>query len=94
MFCDLDHFKQVNDRYGHQAGDAVLQAMASEPVPLPQGEVQITMSVGVALASPDESLDDLIARADAAMYAAKHQGRDQVDASTLETATSLDVLLI
>jgi diguanylate cyclase (GGDEF)-like protein/PAS domain S-box-containing protein len=127
MFCDLDHFKQVNDRYGHQAGDAVLQAMASrirscmrdsdlaariggdelmavlcgvqglpdaldiaqkvralasEPVPLPQGEVQITMSVGVALASPGESLDDLIARADAAMYAAKHQGRDQVVAIT------------
>ena len=127
MFCDLEHFKQVNDRYGHQAGDAVLQAMAArirscmrdsdlaariggdelmavlcgvqglpdaldiaqkvrglarKPVPLPQGEVQITMSVGVALASPGESLDDLIARADAAMYAAKHQGRDQVVAIT------------
>jgi len=123
LFCDLDHFKEVNDNYGHQVGDAVLQAMAkrirsclrgsdlaariggdelmvvlpglqglpdalavaeklrrlaSEPVPTPGGEVQISMSVGVALACAGESLDALIARADTAMYTAKQQGRDQV----------------
>ncbi len=126
-FCvaliDIDHFKRINDRWGHAAGDevlrlgahalrsairstdelarwggeefllllpqtsreaaaAVLQRMRSRLGELSLAQVdaalQITVSAGVALALPDEAPPATLERADAALYRAKRQGRDQV----------------
>ena len=40
----------------------------------------VTLSIGVAVYRPGEPVDDLVHRADAYLYAAKHRGRDRVEA--------------
>ncbi|WP_216699370.1 sensor domain-containing diguanylate cyclase [Actinotalea ferrariae] len=42
------------------------------------GVGQVTISIGVATGSPGEPADDVVARADTALYAAKRGGRDRV----------------
>ncbi|QPN67729.1 GGDEF domain-containing protein [Synechococcus sp. CBW1006] len=71
----------LTDLHGPEDAKAIaekLRLAAHVPVPTQAGDLQVSISVGVAVAQPDESLDALIARADAAMYAAKEQGRDRV----------------
>jgi len=46
------------------------------PIPLSAGALQVTISVGGALAAPDDTLNSLTSRADAMMYKAKQCGRN------------------
>lgn len=121
---DIDHFKQINDRFGHPVGDEVLKAVAAAmratcrdsdklgryggeefavllqgisrdhvlaaaerlrtavaAVAVPCGDQTIspTASVGVAcLSAEDREFDQLLIRADRALYQAKTQGRNCV----------------
>jgi diguanylate cyclase (GGDEF)-like protein/PAS domain S-box-containing protein len=55
-----------------------LRRRTAEPIHTAAGPITVTLSIGVTLSQPSESIDALLARADAAMYQAKNGGRNQV----------------
>lgn len=58
--------------------EAMRQQLESMPLITPQGLIHITASFGLAIARADETLDTLLSRADMALYAAKHAGRNRL----------------
>ncbi|WP_147695620.1 GGDEF domain-containing protein [Vogesella mureinivorans] len=129
IFVDIDHFKAINDTFGHHIGDEVLQhvgrqmmsrstdrfrafrlggeefAMVLRDSSLPEGlelaenlrqtlasqtldfdgrPLKLTASFGVASGTlPDIDMDSLLSAADEALYRAKHNGRNRIEAATL-----------
>ena len=117
---DLDHFKRINDTYGHQAGDKALVDFVERVnthlrsqdqmgrlggeefvLLLPETSadeawvvaeriressaqssdgVRYTVSMGIAtLREQDHTVQDLLARADEALYRAKGNGRNRIE---------------
>lgn len=132
MMMDIDHFKNVNDAFGHDAGDEVLKGLATRAASILRREdlfarfggeefvallpgsnlekavdvaerireyiaatgirlntgkvISVTISIGVAMYRTGDSLDDLIKRADTALYEAKERGRDLVCSEDFDTS--------
>lgn len=119
LMLDIDHFKQVNDRYGHGVGDDVIRRVAAEAAKgervvgrlggeefaiileadvaeatriaetlraeiasftfdTEQGPMSVTCSFGISQWRQGDNLDELLRRADIALYAAKTGGRNRV----------------
>lgn len=73
---------------GLQVAEKIREAIAAAPVPLEEGELALTVSVGVhgGLPSRQDRAEDFVAQADEALYEAKRSGRNCTVASNAQDA--------
>lgn len=73
---------------GLSTAERLRLAIADSPFDSQQGPLQVRISLGVAQPSPQETLEQVMERADQALYRAKGGGRNRVEADRLETTTT------
>lgn len=62
--------------------------ISDEPVVSDSTTTKVTVSMGVALAEPSETVESLLHRTDTALYQAKRNGRNRVETSTASLAVA------
>lgn len=75
-------FPDASLQQAHVVAERIRAAVAAAITPLPDGgQLQVTISIGVASLTAGATLDAAMSDADKALYAAKHQGRNKVVAA-------------
>lgn len=77
LLTDLENEIDIASQQAAQVGEKIVELLA-EPFLLTEVSYRISASVGVAMLSDSCSSDELLQRADMAMYGSKNQGRNQV----------------
>ncbi len=75
-------------KVAHMLARRLLEAVATMPSPHPSMEFAVGASVGIAEYDGEEQLDAWIARADRALYTAKHSGADRIAVAESTVASS------
>jgi diguanylate cyclase (GGDEF)-like protein len=69
---------ETSAEQAEEAAERFRAMAASRPIPTDVGDLTVTVSIGVASLDDEDSINDLLKRADEALYKAKQSGRNSV----------------